>query len=249
MFRNTQPAPAPDPAAEFRVDAPAEVVRLLKSLVDAGTPVHLSAPDGTSYTTTLWAMDPAQHCITFSADASAPQLHALVEAGEVSAVAYLDSVKLEFEAAGLVEVRGGSGCALQAQLPDEVFRFQRRNSFRVRTLPRSSPTVHLRHPSIPDMMLALRVLDVSTGGCALFLPDDVPPLSPGVTVHRVRVELDPNTRFEATLQLCHVTSLNPQTGGVRLGCELQRLDGEAQRTLQRYIDHTQKRRRLLALDN
>jgi hypothetical protein len=35
---------------------------------------------------------------------------------------------------------------------------------------------------------------------------------------------------------------------VRIGCELQRLDGDAQRTLQRYIDQTQKRRRLLALD-
>jgi flagellar brake protein len=248
MFRHSQPAPADDAGADFRVDAPAEVARLLKSLLDSATPVHLSTPDGTSYTTTLWTLDPVQRRLSFSADESAPQLHALVEAGEVTVVAYLDSVKLQFDAAGLVEVRGGGHCALQAQLPEEVFRVQRRNSFRVRTLPRSSPTVHLRHPSIPDMALALRVLDVSTGGCALFLPDDVPPLSPGVTVHGVRVELDPNTRFEATLQLCHVTSLNPQTGGVRLGCELQRLDGEAQRTLQRYIDHTQKRRRLLALD-
>jgi c-di-GMP-binding flagellar brake protein YcgR len=98
------------------------------------------------------------------------------------------------------------------------------------------------------MALALRVLDVSTGGCALFLPDDVPPLQPGVRLQRVKVELDPNTRFDATLVLCHVTSLNPQSNGVRLGCELQDLDGDAQRTLTRYIDQTQKRRRLLSLD-
>jgi c-di-GMP-binding flagellar brake protein YcgR len=35
--------------------------------------------------------------------------------------------------------------------------------------------------------------------------------------------------------------------GIRLGCEFIELDGQAQRTLQRYIDHTQQRRRLLAL--
>ena len=32
-----------------------------------------------------------------------------------------------------------------------------------------------------------------------------------------------------------------------IGCEFIELDGQAQRTLQRYIDHTQQRRRLLAL--
>ena len=35
--------------------------------------------------------------------------------------------------------------------------------------------------------------------------------------------------------------------GVRLGCEFVELDGQAQRALQRYIDHTQQRRRLLSL--
>ncbi|MEW6706698.1 MAG: flagellar brake protein [Pseudomonadota bacterium] len=248
MLQDTKPAPLDDALDDFRVAAPAEVVRLLKSLMDGATPLHLSAPDGSHYTTLLWTIDTARRRLSFSADADAPQLPALVEAGEGTAVAYLDSVKLQFDAANLVLVHGDKSCALQCDLPSELFRFQRRNSFRVRTLPRSSPTVSLRHPSIPDMVLALRVLDVSTGGCALFLPNDVPPLAPGVTLHGVRVELDANTRFEATLQLCHVTSLNPQSNGVRLGCELQRLDGDAQRTLQRYIDQTQKRRRLMALD-
>jgi c-di-GMP-binding flagellar brake protein YcgR len=128
-----------------------------------------------------------------------------------------------------------------------VYRFQRRGSFRVRTLPRNAPTVHFRHPC-NGMLLTLRVLDVSTGGCALFLPDQVAPLPLGLKLPRVRVELDASNRFEATLHLCHVTSINPQSQGVRVGCELLQLDGDAQRTLQRYIDQTQKRRRLLSLD-
>ncbi len=248
MFANTQPAPIGDGMDEFRVGAPGEVLGLLKSLVDGATPVHLTTPDGTHYTTTVWAVDGHQRTLSFSADANAPQLQSLAEASEVGAVAYLDSVKLQFEVNNIVVVHGAKSCALQADLPAELFRFQRRNSFRVRTLPRTSPTVYFRHPSIPDMQLALRVLDVSTGGCALFLPDDVPPLSPGIKVQGARVELDANTRFEAVIQLCHITSLNPDSHGVRMGCELLRLDGEAQRTLQRYIDHTQKRRRLLSLD-
>lgn len=248
MPLDTKPAPLQDGLDDYRVSSHAEVVRLLKSLMDSVTPLHLSSPDGSHYTTTLWTIDLHQHKLGFSADADAPQLPSLVEAGEASAVAYLDSVKLQFDAANLVLVHGQKSCALQCDFPQELYRFQRRNAYRVRTLPRSSPTVTFRHPAIPEMSLALRVLDVSTGGCALFLPNDVPTLAPGVTVHGVRVELDADTRFEATLQLCHVTSLNPQSNGVRIGCELSRLDGDAQRTLQRYIDQTQKRRRLLALD-
>jgi c-di-GMP-binding flagellar brake protein YcgR len=248
MFQDTKPAPVDHSLDDFRVEGEREVVALLKSLMDGSTLLQLSAPDGSHYATTLWTIDTAQRKLGFSADAGSPQLESLVEAGESTAVAYLDSVKLQFDAANLMLVHGQRSCALQCDLPHEVFRFQRRNAFRVRTLPRTSPTISFRHPSIPDMVLALRVLDVSTGGCALFLPNDVPTQAPGITVHRARVELDANTRFEATLQLCHVTSLNPQSNGVRLGCELQQLNGDAQRTLQRYIDQTQKRRRLLALD-
>lgn len=249
MSAHTRPAGLRDDAqADFRIAAPAEVVALLKQLMDAATPLHLSGSDGSHYTTTLWTIDTAQHKLSFSADKGAAQLESLSEADEVSAVAYLDSVKLQFDVTQLIVVHGTRGCALQCDLPQEVYRFQRRQAYRVRTLPRSTPTVTLRHPSIPDMQLALRVLDVSTGGCALFLPDDVPPLAPGVAVQGARVELDANTRFEATLAIHHVTSINPGSQGVRLGCELRQLGGDAQRVLQRYIDQTQKRRRLLALD-
>jgi hypothetical protein len=43
----------------------------------------------------------------------------------------------------------------------------------------------------------------------------------------------------------HISSIQPNARGVRLGCELLKLDGHAERSLQRYIDQTQKRRRLL----
>jgi c-di-GMP-binding flagellar brake protein YcgR len=252
MFEDTQPAPlqmlSGDSLDEFRVTAPPEVLSLLHQLIDGNTLVHLSAPDGSTYTTSLWTVDGAQRKLSFSADAGHHQLNPLIDAGEATAVAYLDSVKLQFDVEDLMLVHAASACALQTRLPGSLFRFQRRDSFRVRAAGRTGAHVRLRHPSMPDMQLALRVLDVSTGGCALFLPDDVPPLSPGLRLHRVRLELDVDTRFEATLQLRHVTSVNPQSGGTRLGCSLADLNGDAQRALQRYIDQTQKRRRLLSLD-
>ena len=106
----------------------------------------------------------------------------------------------------------------------------------------------LRHPELPHLELALRVLDVSIGGCALFVPADVPPLQPGVRMSRARIELDVDTRLEVDLRLQHVTSFSLGTAGTRLGCEFVDASGEALRTLQCFIDQTQKRRKLMALD-
>lgn len=251
-FLDTRPAPlgddgGADPFAEFRIEQPREIAALLRQLVDAATPVNLSAPEGVSLTTTLWTVDAHAQRLALAADPAEPQLQRLVEFDEVTAVSYLDAVKLQFELQGLVHVHGPRASALQAAMPRCVYRFQRRQTYRVRTPERGAPTALLRHPALPDMQLALRVLDVSIGGCALLLPDDVPPIEPGLTLHGVRLQLDGDTRLQTTLKLHHVSSIQPQSHGSRLGCELLQLDSGAERALQRYIDHTQKRRRLLSL--
>ena len=44
-----------------------------------------------------------------------------------------------------------------------------------------------------------------------------------------------------------VAPVRPDATGVRLGCEFVRLGSDNERMLQRYIDQTQKRQRLLSL--
>jgi flagellar brake protein len=253
MISDTQPATLdalgqPGAVESFRVGDPVEVKSLLKSLMDRSVTINLNGSDGSVYSTTLWTIDAAQGKIAFAADLMAPAVHRLVEADEAVAVGYLDQIKLQFDVADRMLVHGRQHCVLQAAMPRELFRFQRRNAFRVRTLERSAPTARFRHPSIPDMMLELRVLDVSVSGCALFMPSDMPMFEPGVNINDCTLELDAGTLLRGTLMVHHVTSIQPQARGVRLGCELLNLDPDAKRALQRYIDHTQKRRRMLSLD-
>ena len=81
-------------------------------------------------------------------------------------------------------------------------RFQRRQGYRVRPTERHAPMATLRHPSMPDMQLELRVLDVSFGG-ALMLPDNVPMLEPGVTLHGVHIGAGCGLHFICSLLLHH----------------------------------------------
>jgi len=248
-FQHTQPASLQQltghAADEFAVRHPVELVALLRKLLDDSVRVNLSAPDGATYITTLWALDAAQRRLSFSADASQPMVQELAGAATVCAVTYLDNVKLQFALEHLVLVHGHGASALQCSLPSQLYRFQRRDYFRVRTSGSGAPVARLRHPTLPDVQLALRVLDVSIGGCALALPAQVPLLPAGAVISGVRIELDADARFEATLSLQHVSSgMGTQGNGVRLGCAFVKLEGAAERTLQRYIDQTQKRQRL-----
>ncbi len=253
MFQDTRPAEldssgGEDVWAPFRVNHPQERLALLRHLRDGQVPVIINGPGGAVLTSTLWSVEDQQQRLSFSANPGLPALDRLVEGNEAVAVAYMDSVKLQFDLHELVVVHGVQASTLQCGLPQAIYRFQRRGAYRVRTAERHAPTARLRHPSIPDMQIALRVLDVSIGGCALWLPQDLPPLQAGTRVGEVAIELDTDARFVSALQLQHVTSSSAGDAGVRLGCEWLRLPGSAERVLQRWIDQTQKRRRLLSLD-
>lgn len=249
-FQVTQPAPMSaltgQAIDEFRVGHPAEVIALLRRLVDGSVLVQLSAPGGANYTTVVWAVDAQARRIRFDADAAHPQIRALIEAGEATAVAYVEAIKLQFDVQGLMLVHGNNASTLQANLPAVMYRFQRREYFRVRTHERAQ--AQFTHPAAPQMGLELRVLDVSAGGCALALPADVPPVTAGIDIAGARLELDANTRLVVTLHIEHVSGgFHPGARGTRLGCSFKSLTGEAQRALQLYIDATQRRSKFLSI--
>ncbi len=234
---------------EFRITAPAEVKRLLEMFCSAGMTLNFNAPGGVAVTALLLVVDSAHGLLGFQVQAAdAAHLQALINGGQAVVVGFLDNIKLQFDADGLALMRDAGTNALRCDFPRGLWRFQRRNAFRVRPLVRASPLAVLRHPAIADMRLSLRVLDLSIGGCALHLPDDVPPLAPGVQINDVQLRLDGDNNISVNLRLQHVTAIDPQARGSMLGCELVRPSRDAERALQLYIDQTQKRRRLMVLD-
>ena len=192
---------APGGLDEFRLSAPREIAAVLKQLCDGNVQLNLNAADGSVVKATVWAIDTARGSLAFNVDPGDPAMDALLACDDVVVVGYLDSVKLQFEAHQLVLVRGERTSVLSCAPPRELFRFQRRNAYRVRPVLRNSPVARVRHSDIAEMQLALRVVDVSIGGCALFLPDDVPALDPGVLMNGVQIDLDADTRVACGLRL------------------------------------------------
>lgn len=238
--------PTPAHLDDFRIDAGAEVLALLRQLQREHIRVGLGTPEGASLHAPLIEVDPGLGGLCFQVRGNEPELEALQRSDEVLALAYLDSIRLEFELGPLLLVKGADQVTLRAPLPPLLYRFQRRQAFRVQPLGSNYPRVQLRHPQWPEMPLQLRVLDVSVTGLALLLPPDVPEIVAGQSLAGVQVELERDSHFEATLKLQHVSSGGTHDQGIRLGCAFTALPTGAERALQNFIDLTQKRQRLLA---
>ena len=232
---------------DCRIDAPEEIASLLRRLLEGEVPLSISAPDGTMLSCSLWAEDRGSGLIVLSMAAVDGRAERVAQCNEAVAVGYLDSVRLQFDLNGLVLVRGLDACTLHAEYPEAVLRFQRRDAYRVRPLEHAQPTVHVSHPLVPDALLLMRVTDISHGGIALVSPSTAGAFQLGQLLPDAILELDPQTQVPMGLRVVRIDSMAPDGTQVRLGCEMCDVRGEDARLLARYIDHTQRRRRMLAL--
>lgn len=239
-----RPVEPDESLAEYRLRRPAEVQALLRQCLETETPLTLAMPQGQTLTTPLWGEDAERGVLVFPADPADARVQALLAANEAVAVGYLDRVKIQFDLQDLMLVHGRDASALQARYPSEVFRFQRRDSYRVRPVGLGQPRVRLGAPRGDLPPLTLRVLDLSHSGLALVLQEPVPALQVGRVLPEVTLELDTATRLNVQLRIVHVAEL-PAEGwsraGWRLGCELKLGDALAVRLLQRFLESAQIR--------
>lgn len=236
---------APD-RGQFQVQAASEIAALLRSLVQQQARVTLSNAAGHNLNSQLCGLDEAHGALSFEAPSGDPAVRALLTSGETSAAAYLDDVRVQFELEELMLVNSVHGAVLRGPWPTVAYRFQRRQAFRVRPGSRS-PQVRLTHPEHPTELRA-RILDLSVGGLAMLLPPELKPWPEGTILPGVRLDLDRDTRIQASLRVQHVHVANANASGTPLGLAFAQISPVDARAMQLYIDQAQKRSRRLRQD-
>lgn len=236
---------------ELRVTSATEIAAYLQQLQREGAGVRLSGPEGPGLSSRIVALDAEADLLGLALGADPEGIsQALVAGGEITAVAYLGTIKLQFDLDAPVLVSGDQGTVLRSPWPTRLYRFQRRQSYRVQPAGSSYPRLVLPGDAAPGR--ALRVLDLSIGGLALALPPDlaaVPALPAGQVSSGLVLELDRISALKLALLPHHLSPVAGDPHGLmQLGCAFVDLDAAASRALQVYVDQTQKRRRLLKLD-
>jgi flagellar brake protein len=228
---------------DFRMTSAVEIRAMLNRVCSGNAVLTLNASDGATWEARPWVIDTARSAISMTFDGAKddPRLQAVLEAVQVIAVGVIDDVKIQFDVQGLVLVQSSNSAALRCAVPRELYRFQRRESFRVRPPVRNAPAARIVHPGLPTL---LRILDVSAGGCALFLPSDAPPIEAGTVLHGVVLDLEVNVRVQTDLRVQHTSTLSTGATGMKLGCQFVNPNSSSLRNLQHYIAQTQKRARL-----
>jgi c-di-GMP-binding flagellar brake protein YcgR len=230
--------------SEFRMTSAVEIRAMLNRLCSASAVLNLNASDATSWEVRPWVIDSARSAISmvFDGKVADPRLERVLGSAQVIAVGVIDDVKVQFDVQGLVLVQSASSAALRCAVPRELYRFQRRENFRVQPPLRSAPAARLSHPGLPTV---LRILDVSVGGCALFVPNDAPAIEAGTILRGAVLDLEINVRVQTDLRVQHVSNFGAGTAGWKLGCQFVNPSSSSLRNLQHYIAQTQKRARLM----
>ncbi len=230
-----------DPAdADFRLDAPGEIMNWLRELLESQARIQLSTPEGEAIHTVLRSLDTPQGMLTMEAPVAGDTLAPVLASDELVATAYLDRIKLQFDVSGLVAIRGDGAEVLRAPTPLRLYRFQRRQAYRVASAGQLYPALKLAQADLPR----IRVINVSAGGVALQWPANVVPVPRVGEEISATLELEREVSFTALLRVQHMT--DGESGAPhRAGCAFVSLPPSAARALQVFIDQAQKRERLM----
>lgn len=234
-------SPSDTDASDYRLESPGEILAWLRELLQAQVRLQLSTPEGASLHTVLRAVDAPHGMLSLEPPLEASALHAVLDSDELVASAFLDRIKLQFELPGLLQIRAADGSSvLRAPLPAQLYRFQRRQAYRVNSASSLYPALRLADPAQPR----LRVLNLSAGGLALQWPTDLAvPYAQGEQIQGATLELDRDIALPVQLRVQHVVA-GPEPHQ-RLGCAFVTLAPAPARALQLFIDQAQKRERLV----
>jgi c-di-GMP-binding flagellar brake protein YcgR len=234
-------APSHTDASDYRLESPGEILAWLRELLQGQVRLQLSTPEGGSLHTVLRAVDAPHGMLSLEAPQDSGALQAVLDSDELVASAFLDRIKLQFELPGLLQVRATDGSSvLRAPLPAQLYRFQRRQAYRVHSASSLYPALRLADPAQPR----LRVLNLSAGGLALQWPTELAlPYAQGEQIQAATLELERDIALPVQLRVQHVV---PGPGPhQRLGCAFVALAPAPARALQLFIDQAQKRERLV----
>jgi c-di-GMP-binding flagellar brake protein YcgR len=252
-FADTQPARINhgDTAgdwARFRIRSVSKQLAALRDLCRNDTPLVIGMPGGATLQVALWSVDDVGGRLHFRIDSGAQALNDLSYEPELWAAAYVDDDKLQF---ALTRLKFGVDKGLQvlaADIPRHMYRLPRRQAVRVRRNDLDGPKARLAHPLAPAVVATLKLLDVSSTGCALLSPPGGPLLSLGMLLKQVEVELDDDTILFCDLVVQHITAHSRRDCSARVGCAWQGMPVAAQERLREWIGRGRRRRNLISLN-
>lgn len=253
-FLDTLPAEVgPDdptgPFAAFRVGNARRALQLLRDACRGNVAVTVGRPRGPNVSTVLWAVDDASGRLHFHVESAQAVPPTLVGSGQAWAACYIEGgAKLQFELRQCLWRLDATPVSLRCEFPQTMLLLPRRTHKRVRAARERSPKLRFEHPAVPGLLVELPAFDISPGGCSLWRTNDLPGMTPGMTMNKVEVELDDSHVFFCDMAVQYSALIPDRSDGVRVGCTWKDLAPPAERTLRGWLAGGWRQTDLIRLD-
>lgn len=147
-----------------------------------------------------------------------------------------DGIQAQFTIKDIRKARLQGKPSFACPLPEDVLWVQRREYYRVRIPLSEVVTCELIHGD--NNRTEYPVLDISTGGIALFDKDDELELEPGNVFHNCKLTMGDHSTVFINLEIRNHILKNPNNPeeGTRSGCAFEGLTGDFETAVQKFIN-------------
>lgn len=147
-----------------------------------------------------------------------------------------DGITAQFNITNIRKARLQGKPSFACALPESVLWVQRREFYRVRIPLSENVTCQLHHGE--NHITEYPVLDISTGGLALFDKDDELELEPGNIFNDCKLNLGEYGSASINLEIRNhiLKNVNDPAEGTRCGCAFLNLTGDFESTVQKFIN-------------
>jgi c-di-GMP-binding flagellar brake protein YcgR len=224
---------------------PNEIVFQLKSLIKHGNRMSVNFQEGKqSFLTVLLDVSPRDGLFYFDIGGSDEINRLFLKAGSSTFMTIVDGVRIQFSGKACRETKLGGQPVFSAQIPAQLVRLQRRDTFRL-PLPSAKPfTCRVRRGTPKEELLSLH--DISVGGIGILST---------VRLEYVQLEklencwldLRDSGMIRCTLEVRYVFSAESRSGKPlwRMGCRFVGFPPSDETLIQRFMAKVEAERRVL----
>lgn len=246
---DTAPAPSEDNDSRYLVESRVEILHVLRWMQQHGEMVSLYFDGGAQFVlTTIVEVDPTTDRLILDTGKDPVANRKLLASPRAFFEGKQDKVRVRFRLDGLSATTQRDRPALAVPLPKSLFKFQRREYYRV-ALPIARPVL-CTIPYDDHRSIEATVLDLSVGGVKLGHYPDETPLKVGMVFTGCALALPDTPPMRVTLEVRNNVSV-PMRNGVtarRAGCKFTELPRGAESAIQKFIIRVEREQRALTAE-
>ena len=242
------PKDAEDEYSKYETTSPTETLAILRSMREAGSLITFYFNGSNDLLlTSLLEVSPDGKTMIFAYSSNMEMNRKALQSDEIKCISSKERAKIQFILNGVKSVKYEGRDAFQGDVPDSLFRLQRREYYRL-TTPMANPlraNIPLPQADGSIRTVPAVVFNISCGGICLVVPPGGVALKMDAQFAGASINLPNVGMINFDIRVRNIYDITASNGKIlkRVGCEFIKLSGAMMKQIQRYIIQVERERK------